>query len=107
MENWNGISDEQLEKVGESTSEKGFIEAMTNLQEYQAKLRNQTEISRIKAGNAIMNWLTEHFLEQKRYYKDEYGRNWEEAMRQDLVYIIEDKEFNELVRQYFEYVIGA
>lgn len=65
------------------------------------------EEKRVKAGFDIMNYITEYFLEQQRYYREEFGENYIEAMRNDKIWILEcDEKFKKLCREYFELVVG-
>lgn len=107
MENWNGISDKELDNLTESKTENEFIDSMINLQKLNQGIRNYAEVCRIKAGNAIMNYITDYFLDQAEFYKERYGSNFIEAMRDDKVWIFEsDDKFNELMEEYFENTVG-
>lgn len=108
MENWNGITDEQLGEVAQSKSEKDFMDSMRSLEEATWKMRSYAETQRIKAGNDIMNYITEYYQESEKDYKDKFGKNYIEAMRQDETWnwLAEDDKFRELLRKYFEHVIG-
>jgi len=108
MENWNGITDEQLNEVAQSKSEKEFIESIQSLEDVTWKMRSCAETQRIKAGNDIMNFVTEYYQEEEKEYKERYGHDYIEAMRQDetWVWLAENKEFQKLLKNYFEHVIG-
>lgn len=79
---------------------------MDKIEELRKGMVELAESKRINAGNNIMNYITEYFLEQQKYYREEYGKNYIEAMRQDKIWILENSEFNELMRKYFELTIG-
>lgn len=106
MENWDGIKDEELDKVGACSSRRDYIKSMKELQEAHERMLNSVEIQRVKAGNAIMNWLTDYFLEQKQFYKERYRENWENSIIEDIDYLTENKELNMLLKKYCEWLIG-
>lgn len=105
MKNWNNVDDEELE--GLSDMEEGFSLALEELHRAKQMMTNSAEIKRIKAGNAIMNYITEKLLETQKVYRDDFGHNYIEAMRADSVWVFEsDEEFNKLMREYFELTVG-
>jgi hypothetical protein len=105
--NWNGTENSELEEIAEkSESDKAFRDAMEELHKAKQKLKNSAEVSRIKAGNKIMNFITEYFLEQQKLYRDDFGHNYIDAMRADELWNIQDEKFIELLRDYFEYTVG-
>lgn len=77
------------------------------LEEARRNLQDLAEKKRIEAGNNLMNYITEYFLEQQRYYREEFGDNYIEAMRNDKIWILEcDEKFKKLCREYFELTVG-
>lgn len=77
------------------------------LEEARKNLQDLADKKRIEAGNEIMNYITEYFLEQQKVYRDDFGHNYLEAMRKDKIWIFEgDEKLNELLREYFELTVG-
>lgn len=77
------------------------------LEEARRNLQDLAEKKRIEAGNEIMNYITEYFLEQQKVYRDDFGHNYLDAMRTDKIWIFEgDEKLNELLREYFELTVG-
>lgn len=77
------------------------------LEEARKNLQDLVEKKRIEAGNEIMNYITEYFLEQQKVYRDDFGHNYLDAMRTDKLWIFEgDEKLNELLRNYFELTVG-
>ncbi len=83
------------------------MDTKTFLKNYAEQAEKQMLEEKIKAGNKLMNWLTDYYLEQKEFYKEEYGENWYEAMRVDNAWIpqTDDDEFWKLIKEYYETVI--
>lgn len=101
---WNkNLTNEHVDKALASDD---FTKSMENFTRACQKMTDFAESERIKAGNAIMDYITEYFLEEQKYYRDEYGADYIEAMRNDKVWIISDLKFNELLRKYFENTVG-
>ena len=81
------------------------MDTRTFLNQYREKAEEKNEEERIKAGNRLMNFITDYFLEQKDYYQEEFGYNWYEAMNQDKIWLIEEDEFFNLLKEYYKTVI--
>lgn len=79
---------------------------MEELEKYRQAMIDNAEKARIKAGNDIMNYITEYFLEIQKIYRDEYEINYIEAMRQDKIWEIDTDEFKKLMEEYFELTVG-
>lgn len=79
-----------------------------SLEQAKKELEEYANQKRIEAGNNLMNYITEYFRDQQEYYREEFGENYIEAMRNDRIWVLEcDEKFKELCRKYFELTIGG
>jgi len=64
------------------------------------------EIKRRGARESLINYITDYYLEQKKYYKEEFGKNYLEVMKNDRIWILEtDDIFKQLCKEYYELLV--
>jgi hypothetical protein len=102
MTNWNNVTEEDIDKCENSSN---YEESLKFLLKHRQERLNAMEAERVKAGNRLMSFITDYFLEMKDYYMEEYGQNWYEVIKEDKIWQIEDKEFDKLIEEYFESVM--
>lgn len=61
-----------------------------------------------KAGQKILDFMKDYFKEQQEFYKNRYGADFWEAMKQDNVEysLLEDKRLAPLVFNYMSHFVG-
>lgn len=90
------------EALKETDDGKSFLELLGAEKELQKALVD----ARVKAGNAILNFINDYYLEQQAFYREEFGKLYLEAMEQDKVWIIEDDNFNKLLKDFYDLTVG-
>lgn len=99
---WNDITEEEIDNCEHSSN---YEESLRFLLKQKQERRNAMEAERVKAGNRLMSYITEYYLDMIDYYQDEYKENWYEAIKQDNVWNIREDDFGRLLKEYFESVI--
>lgn len=102
---WNkNLTNEHVDKALASDD---FTKSMENFTRACQKMTDYAESERIKAGNNLMNYITQTFQEKEKYYRDEYGQNWLEVMNEDEVWRFSfDEEFWKLMEKYYSHTVG-
>lgn len=90
------------EALKKMDSGKSFLELLTS----EKELQNDIAKARFKAGNSILNYITDYYLEQQQYYKEEFGENYLEAMQKDKIWSIENDDFNKLLKNFYDLTVG-
>lgn len=94
---------ELYEALEQKDDGKTFVELVNA----KAKMQEVLLSAQQKAGQKILDTIADFLIEESKWYKEEFGENWYEAMKKDKIWqaALEDDHLPDLIYNYMDLIL--